>query len=132
MFSVLPQVQNILNDIKSSLHWPYIRKFCNKMKVSIEDISKKQPKQFFNHYIANVRLSMFDYFEAHLHSLDIRYRTCQIDFFKKLQNKNILFLRHHIHDLVPFISWSRGTRHSFGFSRQEAERICPKFPIFHF
>ena len=56
----------------------------------------------------------------------------KLTFFKNLQNKNILFLRHHIHDLVPFISWSRGTRHSFGFSRQEAERICPRFPIFRF
>ena len=56
----------------------------------------------------------------------------KLTFFKNLQNKNILFLRHHIHHLVPFISWSRGTRHSFGFSRQEAERICPRFPIFRF
>ena len=83
LFSVLPEVQNIPNDIKSSLHWPYIGKSCNKMKVSIEDTSKKKPQQFFNHYIANVRLSMFDDFEAHLHRLDIRYRSCQIDFFQK-------------------------------------------------
>ena len=75
---------------------------------------------------------MFDDFEAHLHRLDVRYRSCQMDFFNHLQNKNILFLRHHIHDFLPFISWSRGTRHSFGFSRQEAERICPQFPIFRF
>ena len=75
---------------------------------------------------------MFDDFEAHLHRLDVRYRSCQMDFFKHLQNKNILFLWHHIHDFLPFISWIRGTRHSFGFSRQEAERICPQFPIFRF
>ena len=75
---------------------------------------------------------MFDDFEAHLHRLDIRYRSCQMDFFKHLQNKNISFLRHHIHDFLSFISWIRGTRHSFGFSRQEAERICPQFPIFRF
>ena len=32
---------------------------------------------------------MFDDFEAHLHRLDVRYGSCQVDFFKHLQNKNI-------------------------------------------
>ena len=56
LFSVLPQVQNILNDIKSSLHWPYIGKSCNKMKVSIEDTSKKSPNSFLT-----IILQMWDY-----------------------------------------------------------------------
>ena len=101
------------------------------MKVSIEDIYEKQPKQFFT-----IILQMWDYqcLTILRHTFtDLILGTEVV----KWTSSNIYKIRIYYFFGTTFMischsSPSRGTRHSFGFSRQEAERICPQFPIFRF
>ena len=56
----------------------------------------------------------------------------KLTFFKNLQNKNILFLRHHIHDLVPFISGAAGHVIVLGFPDKRQKGFVHDFLFFVF
>ena len=101
------------------------------MKVSIEDIYEKQPKQFFT-ILLQIRAYQCLTILRHTFT-DLMLGTEVV----KWTSSNIYKIRIYYFFGTTFMischsSPSRGTRHSFGFCRQEAERICPQFPIFRF